>query len=416
MTHIGIIGAGIAGLQLGLLLRSRGIEATIYTEKTPEQQRAARLTNIVVRNAPTRERERILGVDHWDSAAPELIRITYRIRSARPLTLACDLKQPANIVDMRIYLARLLEDFAARGGRVVLGTLQTSDLADLSTQHDLLVIAAGRGGMTTLFPRLPEHSPYSTPQRVIIGGLYKGIAYPEPLGFEVYITPGTGEILSLPLCSFEPGLTGIAFEMAPGGGFEPLKQLRYEHDSQRFDTLVRDLLREYAPALYARLDPQAFELARPLDLCHIAITPTVRRGYTRLQNGRLVVALGDAHVVNDPLIGQGANAASHAAWVLGQAISSAGDFDEAFCRQVEQQMWTYTGPATELCNARLRPPAPHAAQLLGAAAQHKAIANMYGEAFHNPAHFWEIVSSPERTAALIEQFANPGVMAVGSSN
>ena len=111
-------------------------------------------------------------------------------------------------------------------------------------------------------------------------------------------------------------------------------------------------MREYAPALYARVDPQAFGLTRSLDLCHAAITPTVRRGYARLPNGRLVVALGDAHVVNDPLIGQGANAASHAAWVLGQAISSAGDFDEAFCRQVEQQMWAYTGPATELCNTR----------------------------------------------------------------
>jgi hypothetical protein len=29
---------------------------------------------------------------------------------------------------------------------------------------------------------------------------------------------------------------------------------------------------------------------------------------------------------------------------------------------------------------------------------------MYADAFHNPARFWEIVSSPERTATLIEQF------------
>src|SRR4051794_4662848 len=70
MNNIGIIGAGIAGLHLGLLLRNHGIKATIYTEKGPEQQRAARLGNIVVRNAPTRERERMLGVNHWDSSAP----------------------------------------------------------------------------------------------------------------------------------------------------------------------------------------------------------------------------------------------------------------------------------------------------------------------------------------------------------
>jgi hypothetical protein len=403
MNNIGIIGAGIAGLQLGLFLRSYGIEATIYTEKTPEQQRAARLTNIVVRNAPTRERERILDVNHWDAVAPDLMGLTFRIGGARPLAVAGDFEQPANIVDMRIYLAQLLEDFAARGGRVVLGTLQVGDLTELSTRHDLLAVATGRGGMTTLFPRLPEHSPYDKPQRVTVGGLFRGIAYPAPLGFDVFITPGTGEILALPLFSFEQGLTGIAFEMIPGRAFEPLKQLRYEDDPQGFDALVLDLLREHAPVLYARVDPQAFGLTRPLDLCHAAITPTVRRGYAQLPNGRLVVALGDTHVVNDPLTGQGANAASHAAWVLAEAIRGGSTFDEVFCQHVEQQMWTYTGPVTEACNARLRPPAPHAAQLLGVAAQHKVIANMYADNFHNPARFWEIVSSPERTAALIEQ-------------
>ena len=408
MPNIGIIGAGIAGLQLGLFLRSYGIETTIYTEKTPEQQRAARLSNIVVRNTHTRERERILGVNYWDSVAPDLIGLTFRIGGARPLTIAGDFEQPANIIDMRIYQAQLLEDFAARGGRVIVGALQTDDLIGLSTQHELLAVATGRGGMTTLFPRLPERSPYTKPQRVAVGGLFRGVTYPAPLVFDVFITPGTGEILALPLFSFEQDLTGIAFEMLPGSAFEPLKQLRYEDDPQGFDALVLDLVREYAPALYARIEPQAFGLTRPLDLCHVAITPTVRRGYTRLPNGRLVVALGDTHVVNDPLTGQGANAASHAAWVLAEAIRSGGTFDEAFCQQVEQQIWTYTGPVTEACNARLRPPAPHAAQLLGVAAQHKAIANMYADNFHNPARFWEIVSSPERTAALIEQSESRG--------
>ena len=384
-------------------MRSHSIEATIYTEKTPEQQLAARLANVVIRNAHTRERERMLGVNHWDSATTDLTSLTFRIGGARSLIIAGDFEQPASIVDMRIYLAQLLEDFAARGGHVVVGTLQSDNLADLSTQHDLLAVATGRGGMTTLFPRLPEHSPYSKPQRVVVGGLYQGVTYPQPLGFDVCITPGIGEILALPLFSFEPGLTGIAFEIVPGGAFEPVKQLRYENDPQRFDALVLELLREYAPAIYARVDPQAFGLTRPLDLCHAAITPTVRRSYTQLPNGRLAVALGDAHVVNDPLTGQGANAASHAAWVLGQAICGGGDFDAAFCQRVEQQMWIYTGPVTESCNARLRPPTPHAARLLAAAAQHKAIANVYADAFHNPARFWEIVSSPERTAALIEQ-------------
>jgi 2-polyprenyl-6-methoxyphenol hydroxylase-like FAD-dependent oxidoreductase len=35
MASIGIIGSGIAGLQLGLGLQQHGIDATIYSERTP---------------------------------------------------------------------------------------------------------------------------------------------------------------------------------------------------------------------------------------------------------------------------------------------------------------------------------------------------------------------------------------------
>jgi 2-polyprenyl-6-methoxyphenol hydroxylase-like FAD-dependent oxidoreductase len=39
MTSIGIIGAGIAGLHLGLFLRQRSVAATIHTEKSADELR-----------------------------------------------------------------------------------------------------------------------------------------------------------------------------------------------------------------------------------------------------------------------------------------------------------------------------------------------------------------------------------------
>src|SRR5215475_3081961 len=66
MKNIGIIGSGIAGLHLGLFLQRHGVDATIYSDRTPEQIRASRLSNFVVRFDHTRERERALGVDHWE--------------------------------------------------------------------------------------------------------------------------------------------------------------------------------------------------------------------------------------------------------------------------------------------------------------------------------------------------------------
>jgi styrene monooxygenase A-like protein len=404
MTHIGIVGAGIAGLHLGLFLQQHGIDATIYTEKTAEQQRGGRLCNVVLRFAPTRERERLLGVSHWDSAAPEITRFSVSVGGNRPLAFSGEVSPPGNVVDMRIYCARLLEDFAARGGRVVIAALQTQDVELLAAEHDLMVVAAGRGSLANMFPRRPEHSPYSKPQRLAIGGLYRGIAYPQPVGFDLAASPGNGEILSLPLFSFEQGLTGIAFEIIPGGAFEVLRHLRYEDDPVGFNAAVLGLLREYAPALYQRIDPAAFALSRPLDLCHAAITPTVRQGYIRLPGGKFAMAIGDAHTVIDPLIGQGANTASHSAWVLGEAIRDSRSFDEAFCQRVEQRICAYALPVSKFCNAQLQPPKPHAVELLVAAAHNHAIADVYANRGNSPDRFWEIVSSPERTAVFLDQY------------
>lgn len=412
MTTIGIIGAGVAGLHLGLLLQQHGVAATIYTDKTPEEQRASRIRNIVVRAAPTRERERQLGVNHWDMPAADIARIEVAIGSARPLAFSGAFNRPVSIVDMRMYWARLLEDFAARGGHVVFGACEAGDVERLSAQHDLMVVAAGRGSLANLFPRMPEHCPYQRPQRLIFGGLYHGVARPEPTCFNVVVVPGHGEILLLPAISFMPDVTGVAVEIIEGGAFEVLRGLRYEDDPQRFDATVLGLLRDYAPSIFARVDPQAFRLARPQDHTFTAITPTTRRGYARMANGACVMAVGDAHVLMDPMTGQGANKAVHAAWTLGEAICGGGPFDEDFCRAVEQRMWAFAGPVSEACNARLGPPAPHVLALMAAAARNPAIADAYAWGFNHPDLWWEMTNSPERTAALLQKYDQQAMPAV----
>jgi 2-polyprenyl-6-methoxyphenol hydroxylase-like FAD-dependent oxidoreductase len=400
MPRIGIVGGGVAGTHLGLFLRKHGIAATIYSENTPAQQLAARLSNVVVRNGLTRARERALGVDHWDGFAPDLVQFVVTVNGPRPIEFSGALTPPAHVVDMRIYWARLLEDFAAAGGDLVFGRLGSSDVEELSARHDLVVVASGRGTLANLFPRLPEHCPYQEPQRVVVAALVRGIRYPEPLSFNAVVNRGHGEILSFPLFSFHPGLTALGIEMMPGGGFSALAQVKFETHPREFEAAVLGLLRDYAPGIYARVDRERFGVAGPLDVGHAAITPTVRRGYARLGNGRLVVALGDAHIVMDPVTGQGANKASHAAWVLGEAIRDAGAFDEEFCRRVEARMCEYALPVSDACNARLQPAPPHVGKLLVAAMQHQAIADFYTDGFNHPDHVWKVLSSAERTESV----------------
>lgn len=60
--HIGIVGAGIAGLHLALYLQKHGIDATLITDRTPDDYRGIRLLNTVAHHHVTIARE-----DYLDS-------------------------------------------------------------------------------------------------------------------------------------------------------------------------------------------------------------------------------------------------------------------------------------------------------------------------------------------------------------
>ena len=411
MRDIAIIGGGVGGTHLGLFLRQRGVSATIYTDKTPDHHVAARITNVVVRSGSTRARERALGVDFWDAVAPDLEQFIVTINGPRPLSFSGALNPTAHVVDMRIYWPRLLEEFTRRGGSLVYRTLNVDDVEELSTRHDLVVVASGRGALSNLFPRLPEHSPFQSPQRLVMAGLFRGIAYPRPLAFQAIVNRGHGEILEFPLLSFESGLTALGIEAASGGAFSALSTSRTSRVEGQFETTVLGLLRDYAPSIYARVDPEQFAVARPLDVGYVAITPTVRRGYARLANGRTVLALGDAHMTMDPITGQGANKASHAAFVAGAAICEATAFDEDFCASVAQQMCDYALPVSDACNARLMPPPQHVVDLLTASARHQVIADFYAGSFNDPDRFWQIISRAEHTDAITKLLIDGAISA-----
>lgn len=412
MAGIGIVGAGVAGLQLGLFLQKHNIPATIYTERTAEQQRAGRLLNTVGRSSATRERERELGVNHWDSGVSDVSSMRLYIAGEQPLAFHGDLAEPWSFVDMRLYLATLLEDFTARGGDVVFGALQGDDVAKLGERHDLVVVSSGRGSLIELFPRIPERSPYTAPQRMLCAGFYHGVRPIAPASMGFNIVPGHGEVFHALMYTSEGTQVALMFEGIPGQAFDILARLRYEDDPRRFETTVLDLVREHLPPVYERIDPKEFGLTRPLDLLQGAITPTVRRGYIPIGEGKFAVAIGDVGIVNDPITGQGANLASYSAWALGQAILDDVAFDERFCRTVERRIWEQAQNVTEWTNFMLQPPPPHAVDLLVAAAQNKLIADTFVANFNAPQRNWNILISQERTAAFLQRFGWQGMPGV----
>jgi 2-polyprenyl-6-methoxyphenol hydroxylase-like FAD-dependent oxidoreductase len=407
MTSIGIVGTGISGLQLALTLQHRGVDTIVYAEKTPDQMRAGRLPNSVVRFAKTIERERALGAPHWvDSASARLDSMHVSILDT-PVAFVGQLEQPASGVDFRVYLPRLLEDYADRGGRVVLGARTPEDVVAGVDDHDLTVVATGRDSVDAFFPRDEARSPYSAPQRRLCVMHVHGIAPLDPAGASFTVVPGVGEIFTFPFLSALGSVTCLAFEAIPGGPLEPITRLRYDEDPAAFEAQMLELLERFAPAMVTRIDRAEFGVTGPLDLLQGALTPVVRRPYCEVAPGRFVVAVGDAYVTNDPICGQGANLGSTNAAILADAICRDVAFDDRFCRGLARDMWAAAEPVTNWNNSFLAPPPPHVEAILGAAAQSPAVADAFSNLWADPAAMWRAIATPERAAAFLASVSAP---------
>jgi 2-polyprenyl-6-methoxyphenol hydroxylase-like FAD-dependent oxidoreductase len=405
MSDVGIVGAGTAGLHLALLLQQRGVDSTLYAERPAEEVRDGRLPNTVAHHHRTRARERDLEVNHWDESGPSYSRHWHAIGGEAPLLFPGDFAEPSLAVDYRLYLPQLLEDFESRGGQVVVGEVAPADLARLGELHDLVVVSTGRGGLTELFPAVEGRSPFDRPQRVLAAGLYTGVAYTrDPAAVTFAVSPGHGEMIEIPIQSFEGNVTTLLFECVPGGDLEVLNRTSYDDDPAGYERLVLAKLQGHFPTIFERVDAGAFGLTRPGSILQGAITPTVRQSSATLDGGTTAIALGDAHVVNDPVVGQGANAASFAAWSLGEAILEDGPFDEDFCRRVDEGRLPFVLGVFDWTNFMLAPQ-PHLFDVLGAMSQNKALADDFTENFNFPDRQWEHLASAEAAAAYIGSFA-----------
>lgn len=399
---IGIIGAGVAGLHLGLYLQRQGVPAVIYSDKTPRQLAEGRLLNTVAHHNTTVKREQALGVDHWDLREYGYFCHHHYIGGPQPLRFPGDFEAPSRGIDYRVYLPRLVDDYTERGGDFRIQSVGPGDLDRIARDHELIVVSTGKSGLSSLFPVIRDRMPYDKPPRRLCGGLYHGIAYSEPKGVTMSIAPGHGELLEIPMFSRDGFVTALLFENVPGGDTEILADAKYDEDPKAFTDLVLAKLQAHHPAVFERVEVASFGLTGPEDLVQGAIVPTIREDYTRLPDGRYAIALGDAHNVVDPVIGQGANSASYAAWELGEAITADPCFDERFCRKAAARRADRVNAIFDWTNLMIGlPPAPHLLELLGAMSASREIADEFTNNFNYPERQWDILATPERTRSFL---------------
>ena len=405
--HIGIVGAGIAGLHLALYLQKHGVDATLITDRAPEDYRSLRLLNTVAHHHVTIAREDYLGVNHWKDPKDHYYYHDHAFNFPEPIKFRGYFSKASRAVDYRIYLPALMEDFQRRGGKIEYRRIEESDIGPLVARFDLLVVAAGKGPLGQLFAYRPELTPYSQPQRRLCVGLYAGVRQPDPMNVTLSVSPGHGEMIVIPTITFGGVANALLMENVPGGDMEELATISYEKDRQHFLRVLLDKLEKHHPTTYDRIDTARFDLAQPTDLLQGGIVPTVRNTVVEFDGGKCALALGDVHSVVDPMMGQGANVASYAAFVVGEEIVNSDVLDARFCEKVDLKRQDRVLAASRWTNLMLQPPSEALGMLIGAMSQNRALADEFTENFNYPDYQWDRVSSPERIHAWVGRMSAP---------
>lgn len=404
--RIGVVGAGTAGLHLGLHLRKFGVDVTIFTDRRQDSFKTSRLLNTVAHHHVTVEREDALGCNHWPSDQFGYFGHYYYVGGPQPLRFFGALEGPSRAVDYRIYQPQLMDDFVAQGGVLEFREISHDDVSDIARQFDLLVVCTGKGPFGQMFKPEPSFSPFDRPQRALCVGLFKGIKEPQTRAVAMSFSPGAGEMIEIPTLSFGGMVTALVIENHIGGDLEILAKTSYDENPRAFLDLLLGKLRKHYPDCAERIDEKEFDLANgPLDILQGGVTPTVRKSHVSLDDGKLVVALGDVHAVVDPVLGQGANMASYAAVVLGEEIVQQDVFDERFMERVEERRRDRVLSATRWTNYILQSfnsLSPDLLQYVGALSQSAELASEFTENFNFPERQWDCFASPARTRAWVE--------------
>lgn len=150
----------------------------------------------------------------------------------------------------------------------------------------------------------------------------------------MHVAPGVGEMFEYPAATLNDKYKIVFFFFAiPGGLLEAVVNTKFSADPARFHSTVLTATEQFFPDAHARIDLERFGAARDEDVVQGAVTPSLRRAYAKLPNGKFVLALGDVHSVNDPIMGQGANAAIRSADTLADLFTEDGlAEDEWFCK------------------------------------------------------------------------------------
>ncbi|WP_426366125.1 styrene monooxygenase/indole monooxygenase family protein [Streptomyces sp. E-08] len=409
MRKILIVGAGQSGLQLALGLQSQGYEVTLMSNRTADEIRNGRVMSTQCMFDTALQHERDLGLNFWESQAPRIEGLGVSVAgpdSGRLIDWVGKLGGYAQSVDQRVKMAGWMDTFAQRGGQLVIHGAAVGDLDYFARGYDLVLVAAGKGELVSMFGRDASRSPYGEPQRALAVAYVHGLGpRPEHPDFDAVrcnIVPGVGELFVMPTLTTGGRADILFWEGVPGG---PLDVFQGIKDPSEHLALTLELMEKFTPWEYARATK--VELTDAGGTLAGRYAPTVRNPVGRLPGGGLVLGVADVVVANDPITGQGSNSASKCAAAYLAAIVEQGDkpFDEEWMRGAFDRYWKTAQHVTKWTNAMLAPPPEHVLNLLGAAGQLQPVADRFANGFNDPADFEHFFFEAEKANAYLASVA-----------
>src|SRR5664279_1478974 len=366
--RIAIIGSGQAGLVAAHALVRKGHEVTVYSDRSADEWlNNSRPTGTAARFELALAYERELGLAHWEDVAPKMVGVHLSFCPKvgnRLVTMAATIASPAlpgeaappnggagsiaaerggQAVDLRLQSHRWLNDL---GDRVVVENVSPDRLDAIAGEHELTLVATGRGPLAELFKRNAERSVYDKPQRKLAMVIVKNVA-PTYAGVPFVAAKfntfaDAGEAFYIPYWHRDHGATSsLIFEARPGGPIDRFDGCKTGHEVV---TAARAIIDDIVPWDSAWF--REAELADDNGWLTGAVTPTVRDPVGRLPSGRIVMPLGDTAISVDPIAGQGANIGNKMAHHVVDAITDDGALDAAWMTRTFNSFWSDHGAAS----------------------------------------------------------------------
>lgn len=402
MRNITIVGAGQSGLQLGLGLRQKGYKVRLVSNRTAADIAAGKVMSSQFMFNDALQAERDLGLNYWEQQCPntEALGVTVGAPDGgKAIDWVHTLDRPGQAVDQRVKYPGWMKKFQELGGELVIHDAKVADLEKYVRESDLVIVAGGKGDITTLFERDAERSPYDKPMRALALTYVTGLTPNRPTRVAFNIAPTVGEYFVFPALTTTGPCEIMVFEGIPGGPMDCWSDVKTpeQHLERSLEVLKKFYPWEAERSRNAKLtDANGILSGR--------FAPTVRKPVGRLPSGGLVLGIADAVVLNDPITGQGSNNAAKAARIYLRRIldHASKPFDAAWMQQTFDEYWNYAQFVTGWTNAMLQPPPPHVINILVAAQSKPKVGKAFVNGFDDPRTFFPWLADPAEAEKFIQ--------------